>query len=106
MMTFVSSYKPGITLEEKWQEGLPMLSRGIPGYKSISTTAFTTSKGLKGIKHIYTFTAGEYDMRAVVYTFLTPAGYSVTITCGVLARHGSTYDKIFDESAATLEITR
>jgi hypothetical protein len=106
MMTFVSSNRQGVTTEQKFQEGLSSLKKTIPDYKNVSTMDFTTSKGLKGIKHTYTFKAAEYDMRAVLYTFVAPSGNSVTITCGVLLQYGNKYNKIFDESVATLEFSR
>jgi hypothetical protein len=106
MMTFVTSYKPGTTLEGKWQEGLSRIRQAIPGYKGISTTDFITSKGLKGKKHIYSFQAQIYNMRGVLYAFVSPHGTSVNITCGVLAEYGDIYDGIFDESVASLEITK
>ena len=104
IMTFVSSLQPGSTVEKKWQVGQQNLARAIPNYKAISTSEFVTNKGLKGIRHIYTQKAGVYDQRVVLYTFVNSNGRSVTINCGVLLKHGSKYDKVFDESVATLEI--
>jgi len=103
MMTFVSSFQPGTTLENRWRDGLANLSRAIPEYKAISTSDFTTNKGLKGKKHIYTQRAGSWDQRVIAYMFLAPNGRSVTINCGVVLSHGDRYDKVFDESVATLE---
>jgi hypothetical protein len=104
MMTFVSSFGWEKTLEQKFQEGLQNIKQLMPGYRSISTVDFTTSKGLKGKKHIYAFKADVYNMRGVIYSFLSPSGCSVTITCGALSEYGESFDKIFDESVATLEI--
>jgi len=106
LMTFVSSLQPGSTAEKKWQDGKANLSRYIPNYKSISISDFTTSQGIKGLKHIYTQTAGGvYDQRVLMYIITAPNGRSVTINCGVLSSHGTKYDAAFDESVKTLIIT-
>jgi hypothetical protein len=106
MMTFVSGSGWTKTVDQKFQEHLPLLKNNIPGYASVSTSDFTTAKGLRGKKHIYTFDAEGYPMRGVLYGFVSPTGSSVNITCGALSEYGTKFDRIFDESSATLEFTR
>jgi len=104
IMTFVSSLQPGSTAEKKWKDAQKNMINVVPEYKAISTSEFVTNKGLKGIKHIYTQRAGNYDQRVIAYIFVNPNGRSVVINCGVLLKHGNKYDKVFDNSVATLEI--
>ena len=102
-IVFVDEYFEG-TIEEYVQANNVNMRLVLTDFEILSTTAFVTASRLNGIKQVTTAAHSGQVLRQTFYYFSN--GFTrFVITCSVPDNSRQSYEKLFDESVKTFQVT-